>query len=74
MPLPDVNLTYTKIDDDTFYISKTSSEQLSVPAIQEIIVNLQLRVDEYKAKLKSASLAGVANADVALAAVEVKAP
>lgn len=62
MPLPGENPTYTKIDDDTFYLSKTSSDQLNVTFIKETIAGLQDRIENLKSILRQASAVGVANA------------
>jgi len=69
MALPDENPTYTKIDDDLFYLSRTTSEQLSATAIKERITQLQAAVKVHVDLLTAAAAAGVAGADAALADV-----
>lgn len=58
MPLPDSNQIFTPIDARTFYVSKTSSEQISVDALQAEIKEHQEQINT-KTKLLNDAQASI---------------
>ena len=59
MPLPGTNPTYTKIDDDNFYLSTTSSTAFNVKALKDEISGHQAIINELTARLAEAEKVGV---------------
>lgn len=70
-PLPE-NPTFIKIDDDKFYLAKTTNEQFEVSAIQDELAILQFRIDALVATLQGAAAQGVANAQPLLDTISAK--
>jgi hypothetical protein len=60
------NQVYSKIDSDTGYITSTSSTQLSVTSIMNIIADLQNQIDILATQIKGLQSVGVDNAITAI--------
>lgn len=61
---PSSNPEYIKIDDQSFYLAKTSSEQFGVENIKDEIASLRNRIDNCVTHLQCASAEGVKDAEI----------
>lgn len=64
--LPEANPTFTKGDDDIFYISVTASTQVSASAVKAAIIQHQSVINQHLDSLAQAAKAGVTGAATAI--------